>query len=370
MLTGLRARKAKGCRVLLEDGREYVDWQVGLHGAIFGYAPEWWLDAITVGAMNGPISSITHRDERIVAEMLTQFYPDIEAVRFMCNGSDPCAAAAKLARAFTGRDKLLVYGYHGTASAYAAPPAGMDPDDNRLGTLQAERDAYVPLDWLGDYQSLDDIAAVVVECSPVDGGCDESRQWLKQLATDAENAGALFVLDEVVTGFRYAPGGAAEYYQLLGRVDLYCFGKTLGNGYPVAALAGREDVMQWLAEKPGGGGRVHWSNTFNGEPIGLAVAKATLQQLLNERPWDDLVRFGHQLKTSWNKIDDLPYKLAGHPTRPVIEGADERFTDLRRYLFQRGHIIVEHPWYFTTAMTVGEVKNLTGNVAVWARGGE
>jgi len=367
MLTGLRARKAHGCRVLLEDGREYVDWECGLHGAIFGYAPDWWLDAITVGAMNGPISSIAHRDERIVAEMLAQFYPDIEAVRFFLNGSDPCAAAVKLARAITGRDKLLVYGYHGTSSAYAAPPTPFDTDDNRLGTLQAERDAYVSLDWLGDYQSLDDVAAVVVECPPVDGGWDAARSWLAQLATDAENAGALFVLDEVVTGFRYAPGGAAEYYKLLGRVDLYCFGKTLGNGYPVAALAGREDVLGWLAEKPGGGGKVHWSNTFNGEPIGLAVAKATLQHLLDDRPWDNLMHLGRRLKKQWNEDAWVPYKLEGHPTRPVIEGADESFVDLRRHLFQHGHIIVDHPWYITTAMTRSDIDDLVKKAMPWVR---
>lgn len=360
MLTELRSTAAHGMMARLENGKLYHDWQAGLRGDIFGYSPEWWRWAVSDAVGLGPASSIAHQDERVVAELVTRLYPDIEAVRFMLNGSDPCAAAVKLARAITGREKILTYGYHGTASAYAAPPTPFDPDDNRLGTMQAEQDAYISVDWLGGIRGkrgMPNAAAIIVECPPVDNGKEKAKEWLHWLADGALEREMLFILDEVVTGFRYAPGGAAEYYDLLGKVDLYCFGKTLGNGFPISALAGKESVMQWLAEKPGGGGKVHWSNTFNGEPFGLAAAKATLQQLLDSPPWEHLYCIGDYLKTKWNELD-LPWQLVGHSTRPVLQGPDEGLDDLRRHLFAQGHIVVKHPWFVSTATTEADVDDL------------
>ena len=207
MLTELRSVASQGCKVQLQNGNWYTDWQMGLHGIIYGYAPQWWREALTRAVHDGPASSIAHRDEHLLADALGEFYPDIEAARFFANGSDPCAAAVKLARAATGRNKLLVYGYHGTSSAYAAPPTPFDPDDNRLGTLRAERNAYVSLDWLQTVPaSLYDIAAVIVECPPIDGGKARAASWLQHLARVCHEDGALFVLDEVVTGLRYGPG--------------------------------------------------------------------------------------------------------------------------------------------------------------------
>ena len=369
MLTDLRSVQSLGCRVRLTDERWYTDWQLGLHGIIYGYCPDWWDEALVKAVLLGPASSIAHQDEQVLADLLGGFYPDVEAVRFLENGSDPCAAAVKLARAVTGRDSILVYGYHGTGSAYAAPPTPFDSDDNRLGTLRAEREAYVPLDWecltqpaeIDWYEFFkinDSIAAVIVECPPIDGGKVTARCWLNQLADYAHDRGALFILDEVVTGFRYGPSGAAGYYDLLGKVDLYCFGKTLGNGYPVAALAGKKAVMDWLAEAPVGG-KVHWSGTWAGEPLGLAAAIATLHRFEEQPPWEYMYELGEFLKERWNALD-LPYKLAGHPTRPVMTGTYMYFDDLRRYLFKRGHIVCAHPWYATAAHSRHGVEELVG----------
>ena len=366
MLTDLRSMQSQGCRVLLDNNCWYTDWQLGLHGIIYGYAPQWWVDALTRAVKLGPASSIAHWREQALADLLGEFYPDIEAVRFLANGSDPCSAAVKLARATTGRDNILVYGYHGTGSAYAAPPTPFDPDDNRLGTLRAERAAYVPLGWLGSAgvePEADDIAAVIVECPPIDGGQTDAADWLNWVADYAHDEGALFILDEVVTGFRYGPNGAAGYYDLLGKVDLYAFGKTLGNGYPVAALAGKKEIMDWLSEAPVGG-KVHWSGTWAGEPLGLAAAIATLRRFKEQPPWEYMYELGDFLKERWNALD-LPYKLEGHPTRPVMRGTDERFDGLRRYLFERGHIVCAHPWYATAAHGRHGVEELVGLAGEW-----
>jgi glutamate-1-semialdehyde 2,1-aminomutase len=384
--TTLRAVCSDGLQVRLEDGRWYRDWQMGLHGILYGYRPDWWVQAMQEAIEHGPASSLPCRDEHIVAGMLAQFYPDVEAARFLANGSDPCAAAVKIARAYTGRDRVLVYGYHGTCSAYAAPPTPFDPDDNRRGTLEAERLAYVPLEWRGDFGELftssgsfdsrtgtveiylHNIAAVIVECPPVDGDQAAASEWLQELATTAYNAGALFVLDEVVTGFRYSPSGAAGYYKLHGLVDLYCFGKTLGNGYPVAALAGKKEYMDELVGRKGVGGKVHWSGTWAGEPLGMAAARAMLWQLNDEPPWDYLYEMGHALVGQWNALD-LPWKLQGHVTRPVLAGVDDEtrgdFERFRRHLFNRGHIIFEHPWYVTMATRKDDIAALIAAAGRW-----
>lgn len=370
MLTILNAVEAEGNRVKLDDGRWYVDWQLGLHGSLYGFRPRWWRQAVTTAQGRGPITSIRSIDEQRAAEDLAEFYPDVEAVRWMLNGSDPCAAAVKLARAVTGRDKVLVYGYHGTASCYASPPAGNDPDDNRLGTMEAERDAYVSLEWLScdlvNRIVVDKPAAVIVECPPVDRGRERASKWLRECSHYAHKLGALFILDEVVTGFRYGPQGASGYYGLSGLIDLYCFGKTLGNGTPVAALAGKRDVMRWLAEQSGGHGKVHWSNTFSGDPVALAAARVTLRQLKAQPPWDRLVSIGETLKHKWNALG-LPWRLVGHPTRPVLEppGLTPELNGLRLFLFARGHIVVDHPWFVCTATTERDVDGLVRAAGMW-----
>jgi glutamate-1-semialdehyde aminotransferase len=366
MMTDARLVRSHRNRVTLTDGREYVDWQMGLAGPVYGYAPYWWRRALRRAANSGPTSSIAAAAEPEVAAMLTKFYPDIEAVRFMCNGSDPCAAAAKLARAVTDRPKLVVYGYHGTSPSYCTPPEvnarpGMPVIDMRRGTLPAERAAFVPLAWLGGLPPLHDVAAVVVETPPMDGGRTESTAWLKQIIKAAHDAGALFVLDEVVTAFRYGPGGAAEYYGIQGLVDLYAFGKTLGNGYPVAALAGRRVILDQLTKG------VHFSGTFFGEPLGLALAQAMLEQLQQDPPWEYLYRIGEYLQVKWNDIG-LKWRLVGHPTRPVIEPRTEGYQGLRRCALGRGHIIVDAPWYMTTTTTTADADDLVGIAREWVVG--
>ena len=389
MLTGLRSVQATGSIVELEDRQRYRDFQMGLHGAIFGYAPDWWREALHQAVDAGVACSIAHRDERIVAEMLGQFYPDVEAVRFMLSGSDPNSAAVKIARAVTGRDRLLAFGYHGVSSAFASLPVGLDPDDNTRGTLRAEQDAYVPLDWL-DFQKLDktlvqpekfpgtgaarvgpvacecDVAAVIVECPPDDGGREKAAQFLHACADKAHAVGALFILDEVVTGFRYGFGGAAGYYGLLGKVDLYAFGKTISNGYPISALAGKAEIMQELAGRPGIKGKTHYSGTWFGEPLGLAAARATLHQLLEEPPYDHLYELGEYLIEQWNRLK-LPWKLVGHPTRPIVDPRADKtgFVDLRRHLFRKGFIVCDHPWFVTVAHAREDVDALVAAAKGW-----
>ena len=335
---------ARGNRLFLEKGA-CVDWPMGLHGALYGYAPAWWVEALAQAADSGQTATLLRRDEQEVAYMLAGFYPQAEAVRFMCNGGDPCAAAAKIARAVTGRDKLLVYGYHGSYSGYCTPPE-VSGIEKRGGCLDAEKESFVPLDW-GCYPSeinFDDVAAVVVEVP--------SEQfptcWLRDIADNVHRRGGLFILDEVKTAFRYGPDGAVGYYGLENRPDLICFGKTLGNGYPISCLAGRKDIMDELTKT------VHYSGTFFAEPIGLAVAKATLRELSRNAPWSYIQSVSSLLINTWNRYFNLP-TMYGHPSRPELK---ELGPALQSKLFQAGHLIMRAPWYVTTTTQVSDVNRL------------
>jgi len=360
MLTNLRAVESKNNKIKLTDNRWYTDWQAGLHGAML---PTLDIDTLAILNYHGPISSIVHRDEYIAAEVLAQLYPQFAdyGIRWMCNGSDPCSAAVKLARAYTGREAVLSYGYHGFGGTFASPPTKYDADDNRRGTLQAQRDSYLPLEWLGGIngkRGIPDVAAIIVECPPVDGGKEKATRWLHWLADGAKERGALFILDEVVTGFRYGPDGATGYYQLGDKVDLCCFGKTIGNGHPVSALVGRQEIMELLTQG------VHYSATFFGHPFGLAAAIATMRQLQASPPWEYLYSMGEYLKEQWNALG-LPWEMVGHPTRPVLEGPDKGLDDLRQHCFSQGHIVVKHPWFVSTATTKEDVDRLCGVVGEW-----
>lgn len=360
MLTNLRAFRTKGNSVQLEDSQWYTDWQCGLHGSLFGYT---MYNSLVSALEFGQISSIVHNNEYVAAEILAQLYPQFAdyGIRWMCNGSDPCSAAAKLARAHTGREAILSYGYHGFGGTFASPPTDFDADDNRRGALQAQKDNYFSLDWLQSLRfDLETVGAVIVECPPVDGGKEQTTEWLNLLADHAHAAGALFILDEVVTGFRYGPDGAAGYYQLGDKVDLCCFGKTIGNGQPISALVGRQEIMELLTQG------VHYSATFFGHPFGLAAAIATMQQLQKSPPWEHLYSIGEYLKEQWNSLS-LPWEMVGHPTRPVLKGPDEELNDLRRYLFGRGHIVVKHPWLVSTATTKEDVNSLIEAASEWIK---
>jgi aminotransferase MxcL len=366
--TKLKAISAQGSTVLLEDGNYYQDYQCGLHGGIFGYNPRWLKEALKEAVELGPISSIPHRYEGIVPEVLAQLYPNLRnsGIRWMSNGSDACGVAAKLAREFTGREKIVSQGYHGFHSMFATPPESATRSvihDMRGGCLDVEKENLIPLGWLGEIPDFKDVAAIFIEAPPIDGGGDRAKDWLCHLLNFARSRGVITVLDEIVTGFRYGSDGALGYYGIAELIDLVCLGKTLTNGaIDCAALVGRKDIMGLLTRG------VHGSATFWGNPLALAAAKATMEHILEFPPWDGydgLYTIGDYLKNQWNALD-LPYKLDGHSTRPVIVGADERFDDLAFYLFVAGHIVFAAPWYTSTATTRADVDSLIEAAGEWA----
>lgn len=312
----LFADRGKGARLWDVDGNEYVDFVSSLLSVTLGYGdPD--VDAAVRGILDsGSILSLPHVLETEVAELIVDMVPSVEQVRFGKNGSDATAGAVRLARAFTGRDHVLVCGYHGWQDWYIGSTL------RNLGVPQATRDLSHSVAF-NDVDALErrfaefpgQIAALVMEPMNVEWPRDGYYAAVRALC---DREGALLVFDETITGFRFANGGAQELFGVT--PDLSCFGKGLANGFPLAALGGRADVMKLMEE-------IFFSFTFGGDMLSLAAAKATLEKLRREPVVDHIGRLGRRI------IDELPgiiasggldaiFTVKGHPSWTFLANVD------------------------------------------------
>jgi glutamate-1-semialdehyde aminotransferase len=260
----------------------------------------------------GPAFSLCTPVEVEVAELLVAMIPAAEQVRFLKTGSEATTAAVRLARAFTGRDHIAQCGYHGWHDwciGHSARNAGVPAVTQALTH-----------EWqYNDLQSLErifaehsgEVAAVVME--PI-GVVDPEAGFLAAVKEIAHRNGALLVFDEIITGFRLAPGGAQEYFGVT--ADLAAFGKAIANGYPLAAVVGRADIMQLIATT------TFISSTFGGEAVSLAAASATLRRIQSGGVCEHLWREGARLQTAFNDLaarDELPVRMVGLAPRRVLQ---------------------------------------------------
>ncbi|TFV91755.1 aminotransferase class III-fold pyridoxal phosphate-dependent enzyme [Oxalobacteraceae bacterium OM1] len=306
----------KGCRVWDVDGNEYIDFINSLAAITLGYNDEDVTKAVRAQLDDGVIFSLAHPLEVKVAEKIVEMVPCAEMVRFGKNGSDATAGAVRLARAYTGRDRVAVCGYHGWQDWYIGTTA------RNRGVPKATRDlthtfTYNDLDSLRRVlrEYLGQVAAVVLEpmnlIRPVDG-------FLEGVKALAHEHGALLVFDETVTGFRYANGGAQEYFGVT--PDLATFGKGVANGYPLSVIAGRADVMRLMEE-------IFFSFTFGGEALSLAAALATLEKLQREPVLSTLAERGADLLRRVQGLIDKHrladvFTLSGHPAWSFLQMRD------------------------------------------------
>ncbi len=267
------------------DGNRYIDYPMGLGAVLLGHAYPAVVEAVCTQSAKGSIFSLMHPLEVELAECLCEVIPCAEMVRFAKNGSDATAAAVRLARAVTGREKIAYCGYHGWHDWYAVktPMAA--------GIPGAFKDLAIPFQY-NCIESLEavfranhqEVAAVIFE-----QGAEEPKDgFLERLVETAHREGALVIWDEIVTGLRYALGGAQEYYGVT--PDLACFGKGLSNGFPLSAVVGRRDLMKEFD-------RVFVSMTFGGETVSLAAALATVGEVRSR----DVTRYLWQLGEYWRK---------------------------------------------------------------------
>jgi glutamate-1-semialdehyde 2,1-aminomutase len=277
-----RVARAAGCRVWDASGREYVDYVMGLGAVALGYGHP----AVNRGACdavaNGVVGPLAPVIEEELAAALCDAIPWIEAVRFLKSGAEAVAAAVRLGRVATGRDRVLGCGYHGwldwcQGGAGEGVPAAIRglyaelPFNDVDGTRAAIRAAG------------DQLAVVVVEPLVV---AEPTRDWLETLRAETTRVGAVLVFDEIKTAFRLAVGGAAERYGI--HPDLTVLGKALANGFPLAAVGGRADVMSGVA-------RTWISSTLATESVALAAARAVLAVTIGEDVCAHLHRVGTRL---------------------------------------------------------------------------
>jgi glutamate-1-semialdehyde 2,1-aminomutase len=331
------AARGKGATLVDVDGNAYLDFINALASVLLGYADDEVDAAVRAQLDNGVTFSLSHELEIEVAERLCRLIPCAEQVRFGKNGSDATAAAVRLARAATGRDRIATCGYHGWQDWYIGTTTrdlGVPAAVKALTSTFRYNDA-ASLEALLE-QHPGEFAAVILE--PL--GADEPHEgFLETVAELTRAAGALLVFDEIVTGFRVHLGGA----QALTGVtpDLATFGKGLANGFPLSAIVGPRRYMRLMEE-------IFFSTTFGGETLSLAATRTVLDRLERDRVPERLAALGTRLRdgvtrlAADNACGDV-FAISGHPSWTFLRiapteraSAAEIKTLLLQELFARG----------------------------------
>ncbi|WP_126247024.1 glutamate-1-semialdehyde 2,1-aminomutase [Chitinophaga rhizosphaerae] len=281
---------AKGAYMYDVDGNRYVDYINSWGPMILGHAYEPVVKAIQEHATFSTSFGAPTELEVTVAELIVSMVPNIDMVRMVNSGTEACMSALRLARGFTGRNKVIKFegNYHGHADSFLVS-AGSGVATLGIQSVPgvtvavAEDTLSVPYNNLPAVEQLvaenpDQIAAIIVE--PVAGnmGCILPQPgFLEGLRAICDKNGIIFIMDEVMTGFRLARGGAQELFNI--KADIVTFGKIIGGGMPVGAFAGKREIMEHIAPA----GKVYQAGTLSGNPIAM-IAGYTLLKTLNDHP--------------------------------------------------------------------------------------
>ena len=303
-------RRGQGCRVWDVDGNEFVDYTMGVGPLSLGYAYPAVDAAIVRQLADGITFSLMHPLEVELAERLRHLVPNAEMVRYAKTGAEATSAAVRLARAFTGRDKVLCCGYHGWHDWYIGVLG------RSAGVPQAVQDLTRTFAYNNPSSlraAIDhDTACVILEPMtfelPAEG-------FLAEVQAICRQYGALLIFDEMWTGFRLALGGAQETFDVT--PDLACYSKAIANGMPLAVLTGRADVMRLLDQD------VFFFSTFGGEALSLAAALATLDVMQTHDVPAFMAQQGAKLQIGYNQLAaelglDQITRCVGHPSRTMV----------------------------------------------------
>lgn len=281
--------RGKGCRVWDVDDNEYIDLSMGVGPLVLGYSYPRVDEAVSEQLAKGITFSLMHPLEVEVAELVRSLVPGADAVRFSKTGCDVTSAAVRLARAYTGRERVLCCGYHGWHDWYVGTTgrnAGVPGATRQLTEAIPYNDTSALFDRIDS-----SVACVILEPMIFE---QPEHDFLRIVKRACEDTGALLVFDEMWTGFRLALGGAQEFFDVT--ADLACFSKAVANGMPLSLLTGRADVMRWLDED------VFFFTTFGGEALSLAAARATLLELREKRVCGELARQGRRLAQGYEQL--------------------------------------------------------------------
>ena len=281
--TPARMTRAAGCRVWDESGREYVDFVMALGAVALGYGHADVNRAATAAIAAGVVGPLPPVAEAELAEALAERIPWLERVRFLKTGAEAVAAAVRLARVATAREEILGCGYHGWLDWCQGAAEGVPAGVRNLFAELPFNDVAAGRELIRARAPR--LAAVVVEPVVVS---EPTREWLQMLRVETERAGAILIFDEIKTAFRLAIGGAAERYTLKPAPDLVVLGKALANGFPLAVVGGRADLMN-------AANRTWISSTLATEGVALAAARATLEVFERDGVCEHIHRIGTRL---------------------------------------------------------------------------
>ncbi|KAB2639926.1 MAG: glutamate-1-semialdehyde 2,1-aminomutase [Verrucomicrobia bacterium] len=291
--------KAKGFTITDADGRDYVDF-VGTWGpAILGHAPDCVIGAVREAALNGTSFGIPNPLEVEMAETICRLVPSVEKVRMVNSGTEAVMSCIRLARGVTARDRIVKFEgcYHGHVDSLLVKAGSGaltlgQPDSAGIPSALAELTITVPFNDIEALKTVfreggKEIAAVILEPVPANAGLYLPKPgFLEGVQALCREYGALLIFDEVMTGFRLAPGGAQEVFGI--RPDLTAMGKVIGGGLPVGAFGGRRNLMDWLAPL----GPVYQAGTLSGNPLALTAGLAQLREMERINGWQLLEELG------------------------------------------------------------------------------
>ncbi len=341
--------RAQGAKVWDVDGNEYIDYVGSWGPAILGHAPAVVVDAVREATGRGLSFGIPNPLEVELAELICKWMPSIEKVRMVNSGTEATMSCIRLARGFTGRDKIIKFDgcYHGHVDALLVKSGSGALTHGRpdsAGVPQSFVDLTISLPFNNVElvreafrKNKNEIAAVILEPIPANAGLYFPRgEFLAILREECKMQGALLIFDEVMTGFRVARGGAQEIYGA--RPDLTALGKVIGGGLPVGAFGGRADVMDQLSPE----GAVYQAGTLSGNPLAMAAGIAQLHELERINGWELLEKLGVQFEAlardaiAQAEIDITFHRISSmfclfFASEPIVDLAGAQRSDLKRF---------------------------------------
>jgi glutamate-1-semialdehyde 2,1-aminomutase len=336
--------RAEGAYLWDIDGNRYLDYRLGFGPVILGHAYKEVDDRVCEAIHNGVVYAFTNILEISAAEKIVAMCPGVEKVRMANSGTEATMHALRVARAYTGREKIIKFEgqYHGMydymlfstftdASTYGSRHSPV-PIPATSGIPKCIHDLVITLPY-NDPEVLEatlrrtwsDVAAIIIE--PILGNCaaiEPLPGWLELVRTQCDEYGIVLIFDEVKTGFRLARGGAQEVYGVI--PDMATYAKSMGNGYPAAAFGGRREIMDIVGKGVAHGG------TYTGNIVSAAAVDATLS-LLQEQPiLESIAEHGRKLQAGIKDIfeeADIPVLITGHPTMFSMNFGVEKLTGQR-----------------------------------------
>lgn len=298
--------KAKGCEVWDLDGNRYYDFcGMGVGSCILGYADKDVNNAVIRAINNASMSSLNAKEEIELAEKLISLHPWAQMVMFSRTGGEACAIAIRIARAASGRTKIAFCGYHGWHDWYMSANLG-DADSLAEHLLPGLKPLGVPAELRNtafpfSYNCIDGLRSLVEQygkeigviiMEPMRDSVPENN-FLEEVRRIADEINAVLIFDEVSVGFRMCLGGLHMYLGV--NPDIAVFGKALGNGFPISAIVGRKDIMNFARH-------TFISSTFWTDRIGFVAALATLKKMEEKKVQENLVAHGDRIMRGWKKL--------------------------------------------------------------------